>query len=86
MLALAERRWLYGRVKERLPAGQYLYLRVEESTGDSVWVVSLAATTPTSEHVSALVLGRAEHFHSRKLARDFDPLLFAAVRAAARAR
>lgn len=81
-LAAADRRWLHGEVKERLSAGHYLYLRVEEPSGSSAWLVSLAATTPNSSQVSALVLGRAAHFHSKRLARDFDPLLFAAVRRA----
>src|SRR5687768_2308019 len=71
-LAEADRRWLHGEVKERLPAGHYLYLRVQEPSGRSAWLVSLAATTPDSSQVSALVLGRASHFHSKLLARDFD--------------
>jgi hypothetical protein len=78
-----QRSWIEGRVLERLSAGHYVYLRVGRATGDSSWLVSLAATTPRGEQVRALVLGRAQHFHSRRLARDFSPLLFAAVRSAA---
>ena len=82
-LPSAQRRWLEGRVLERLSAGHYVYLRVATSAGERSWLVSLAATTPRGERVRALVLGRAERFHSRRLGRDFDPLLFAAVRSAA---
>jgi hypothetical protein len=75
-----ERRWLHGTVDERLAAGPYVYLRLRESDGSHAWLVSLKATTPQSERVRALVLGRADHFHSARLQRDFKPLLFAAVR------
>lgn len=75
-----ERRWLHGSVEERLAAGPYVYLRLRESDGSEAWLVSLKATTPRGERVRALVLGQADHFHSARLKRDFEPLLFAAVR------
>lgn len=75
-----QRRWLAGSVRERRDAGPYAYLLLEDSTGAAAWVVSLAVTTPRSPRVRALLLGRAEHFYSRRLRRVFSPLLFAAVR------
>jgi hypothetical protein len=77
---VAERSTLRGTVRARLDAGPYAYLRLRQADGGEAWLVSLAATTPKQQRVRAIVLGRAEHFHSRRLERDFNPLLFAAVR------
>jgi hypothetical protein len=75
--------WLDGWVEDRLAAGSYVYLRVRTTAPDGVtWVASLAMTTPNRRHVRILVLGRAGRFHSRRLRRDFQPLLFGVVRAA----
>jgi hypothetical protein len=74
--------WLEGAVEESLTAGSYVYLKVRAADQPPVWVASLAITTPATRHVRVLVLGRAERFTSRRLARDFSPLLFGAVRAA----
>jgi hypothetical protein len=74
--------WLEGAVDESIAAGSYVYLKLRVNAGPPVWVVSLGITTPAAHHVRVLVLGRAEHFTSRRLARDFSPLLFGAVRAA----
>jgi hypothetical protein len=82
-LPAEQRVWRQGEVIERVSAGPYVYLRLRESQGRSSWLVSLRATTPTADHVRALVVGRAERFHSRRLGRDFSPLAFAAVRSAA---
>jgi hypothetical protein len=79
-LPTRERRWLSGTVDERLAAGPYVYLRLREADGSEAWIVSLKATTPKETQVRALVLGQADHFHSARLKRDFDPLIFAAVR------
>jgi hypothetical protein len=78
-----QRGWLEGWVEERLIAGSYVYLRVRTTEPAAVtWVASLAITTPERPHVRILVLGHAKQFHSRRLLRDFEPLLFGAVRAA----
>jgi len=82
-LPAQQQTWLEGAVEESLPAGSYVYLKVRAPDRPPVWVASLAITTPKTHHVRVLVLGRAEQFHSRRLARDFSPLLFGAVRAAA---
>lgn len=81
-LAPNARRWLSATIEERVPAGPYVYLRVREQTGQLAWLVALKSLTPDTSDVRALVVGQAEQFHSRRLDRDFQPLLFAAVRAA----
>jgi hypothetical protein len=75
--------WRQGEVIERVSAGPYVYLRLREIDGRSSWLVSLRATTPSADHVRALVVGQAERFHSRRLGREFSPLSFVAVRSAA---
>jgi hypothetical protein len=82
-LPMEQHAWRDGDVIERVSAGPYVYLRLRERDGRSSWLVSLRATTPTADHVRALVVGRAERFHSRRLGREFSPLAFAAVRSAA---
>jgi hypothetical protein len=79
----ADRHWISGQVQERMLAGNYVYLRLREASGSESWLVSLEVTTPKAQEVRALVVGRAAHFHSRQLERDFSPLLFAAVRSVA---
>lgn len=79
-LASKDQHWIAGTVLERVTAGPYVYVRLREDTGDSAWLVSMKALTPSAAEVRALIVGRAEHFHSRRLDRDFRPLLFAAVR------
>lgn len=79
----SERRWLDGQVVERLPAGPYVYLLLREPDGRAEWLAALRDLTPADSRVRALVLGRAEHFRSKRLGRDFSPLSFAAVRRAA---
>jgi hypothetical protein len=74
--------WLEGVVDQSIRAGSYVYLKIRAPDRLPVWVASLAITTPATPNVRVLVLGRAEHFTSRRLARDFSPLLFGAVRAA----
>jgi hypothetical protein len=82
-LAPEARVWIEGSVEEALPAGSYLYLRLRTEEAAPLWVATLAATAPTPPlgRMRVLVLGRAERFHSRRLARDFSPLSFGVVRA-----
>lgn len=82
-LPQTQRHWVAGHVEERVLAGNYVYLRLRQPSGSESWLVSLKVTTPTAPDVSALIVGRAAHFHSRQLERDFSPLLFAAVRSSA---
>jgi pyruvate/2-oxoglutarate dehydrogenase complex dihydrolipoamide acyltransferase (E2) component len=73
-----------GSVVERLPAGPYTYLRVRPATGgDDVWLAMMAGSAPTGDRVDAQVMGQKAHFHSRRLGRSFDLLLFASSTAPA---
>lgn len=72
-----------GRVEERLPAGSYLYLRVRDPGGARHWVATLSSTASATDEVQVRVLARSEDFHSKRLGRDFSPLLFGTVRSAA---
>ncbi|MDI1447438.1 hypothetical protein [Polyangium sp. 6x1] len=69
-----------GRVAERVSAGSYLYLRVQDAAGTEHWVATLTSTASTAEDVEVQVFARAEDFHSKRLSRDFSPLLFGTVR------
>jgi len=66
-------------VLERVPAGSYLYLRVA-AQGRERWAATLASFEPRGTSLVRLtVFGRAHHFHSARLDRDFDELWFAGV-------
>jgi hypothetical protein len=79
-LPAGERFEVEGDVVERLEAGPYVYLDVRDGAGGRHWVASLAATVPAGAgRVRVTVLGRAAGFHSRRLARRFELLLFAVV-------
>jgi hypothetical protein len=72
-----------GRIEERLPAGSYLYLRVRDPAGARHWVATLSSTASAADEVQVRILARSEDFHSKRLGRDFSPLLFGTVRSAA---
>jgi hypothetical protein len=72
-----------GRVEERLPAGSYLYLRVRDPAGARHWVATLTSTASAADEVQVRIFARSEDFHSKRLDRDFSPLLFGTVRSAA---
>jgi hypothetical protein len=76
----AERFVVSGRVVERLPAGGYTYLRVRPDGGDAdVWLAMLAGSAPPGDEVEAVAMGKTANFHSRRLGRSFDLLLFASA-------
>ena len=81
-LATRDRYAFDGRIEARLRAGSYVYLRVRDGAGAQWWVATLAAAAPSAERVSVYVFSRAATFRSRRLSREFSPLLFGAVRAA----
>jgi hypothetical protein len=72
-----------GHVEERLSAGSYLYLRVRDAAGAGHWVATLTSTASATDDVDVQIFARAEDFHSRRLGRDFSPLLFGTVRSRA---
>ncbi|MDI1434600.1 hypothetical protein [Polyangium sorediatum] len=72
-----------GHVEERLSAGSYLYLRVRDSAGARHWIATLTSTASAAEDVEVRIFARAEDFHSKRLGREFSPLLFGTVRSGA---
>jgi hypothetical protein len=64
----------HGTVTESLPAGSYLYLRV-----DDAWVVSMKKPTAVGDRVRVKPFGVAREFHSKRLGRVFDALQFSVV-------
>ncbi|QRK11080.1 hypothetical protein JQX13_14005 [Archangium violaceum] len=72
-----------GLVEERLRAGSYLYLRVRDPAGAQHWVATLSSTASAADAVQVRIFARSEDFHSKRLGRDFSPLLFGTVRSAA---
>ncbi|EPX61855.1 hypothetical protein D187_010474 [Cystobacter fuscus DSM 2262] len=81
-LAPSDQMRLTGFVEERLPAGSYLYLRVRTPDGSRHWVATLSTAASRESAVQVQVFARADDFHSRRLGRDFSPLLFGSVQAA----
>jgi hypothetical protein len=78
-----DRRTIAGRPVERLRAGSYTYLRVEDDQGQRRWVVTLGRVPEGAARVEARTLARASDFQSKRLRRRFDELFFATVRAVA---
>jgi hypothetical protein len=69
-----------GRVIQRLDAGSYVYLEVDQPDAGPTWVVTAEALAPDADRVSVQVVKRVEHFESRRLKRSFSPLSFAIIR------
>jgi hypothetical protein len=70
-----------GLVAERLEAGSYAYLRVTRAGEPDAWVVAMHPRAHAGVAVRIDAVGRARHFTSRRLGRDFDDLWFASARA-----
>ncbi len=69
-----------GEVAARLEAGTYTYLRVRTDTGGERWVVTLGAGAPVGSAVRVVNMGTRRDFHSKRLDRTFDDLVFGIVR------
>lgn len=78
---------LHGQIIEKLPAGGYTYLELELADGDRTWVVLMSRETPgPGDEIDVVVMGSRDGFHSRRLDRRFDRLLFASLGAQSGAR
>lgn len=67
-----------GIVRERLPAGSYLYLAVEH--GDRLrWIATTGSDAELGTRVRVQSMGVRHDFHSRRLHRSFDELVFGVV-------
>lgn len=70
-------RW-HGVVDERLAAGGYSYLAVNDGTTQR-WVAVMGPGEPAGTAVVVHAFGTKQSFHSPRLDRDFDELVFASV-------
>ncbi|MCA9492761.1 MAG: hypothetical protein KC656_12050 [Myxococcales bacterium] len=64
-----------GVVEERVDAGAYCYLRLD----DGRWVTGLAREVAVGERVEVVPVGFLDTFHSARTGRDFAPLWFGAL-------
>jgi hypothetical protein len=71
---------LAGRIAERLDAGSYTYVLVDEGAGDRTWVVTLGGAAPVGARVRVTRFGAGRGFRSARLGRTFDHLVFGIVR------
>jgi hypothetical protein len=69
-----------GTVLERIPAGSYVYLRIQREDGTSSWVVTAELLAPDAARVRVHSVRSVDRFVSPRLKRTFSPLLFAIVR------
>jgi hypothetical protein len=67
-----------GIVRERLPAGTYVYLAVEHDQRLR-WVATTGSTAEPGTPVHVQSMGMRHDFHSRRLSRTFDELVFGVV-------
>jgi hypothetical protein len=76
----ATERTFAGRVLERLPAGGYSYLAVDR--GDSsppTWVATMGRGAEVGTRVRVEGFAAQDQFHSRRLDRRFDRIVFGVV-------
>src|SRR5690349_18415039 len=64
-----------GTVREVLAAGSYTYARIDDR-----WVVTLKKPLRVGERVHVTGFGQKDSFHSARLSRTFDHLVFAVVK------
>ena len=73
---------LVGEVRERLAAGSYTYLAVSDASGAARWVVTMKRGFSVGDRVQVKNLGTRRDFHSKRLGRRFDEVVFGVVRPA----
>jgi hypothetical protein len=71
---------LVGRVDQVLSAGSYTYARVISDAGSQRWVVTLSRGIAPGASVEVENMGTRRQFHSKRLRRTFDELVFGIVR------
>ena len=74
-----ERRFV-GRVDQVLSAGSYTYARVTSEAGGQRWVVTSSRGITPGASVEIENMGTRREFHSKRLGRTFDELVFGIVR------
>lgn len=65
-----------GEVHGRLQTGSYTYLRVKPQDADPFWSVVLGAGPARGSQVRIIPYGKKKNFHSPRLNRVFDELIF----------
>ncbi len=68
-----------GEVVEQLPAGGYTYVAVDRGQGDATWVATMGAGAEVGTRVRVEGFAAQDQFHSRRLARRFDRIVFGVV-------
>jgi hypothetical protein len=68
-----------GQVVERLDAGGYTYVAVDRGEGRSTWVATMGRGAEVGARVRVEGFAVKEEFHSRRLDRRFDRIVFGVV-------
>jgi hypothetical protein len=69
---------LRGRIGERLAAGSYTYLDLRLADGSQRWIVLMGnVQAAPGEEIEVVAMGTRADFHSRRLDRTFERLVFA---------
>jgi hypothetical protein len=68
-----------GNVVERLDAGGYTYVAVDRGEGRSTWVATMGRGAEVGTRVRVEGFGVKEDFHSRRLDRRFERIVFGVV-------
>jgi hypothetical protein len=71
---------LRGEVREVLRAGSYTYLSIACEDGDARWVVTMRRGFSAGDRVDVKNMGTRRAFHSKRLGRTFEELVFGVVR------
>lgn len=74
-----------GVVRELLPAGPYRYVEVVDAAGQSAWIATLSTSATVGDTVHVQSFGARTDFHSKRLGRTFERLLFGMVKPVERA-
>ena len=67
-----------GVVAERIRTGGYAYLRIDTGAA-SQWVATMGQGRPRGTQVHVASFGVRHDFHSNRLDRDFDTMVFGAI-------
>ena len=68
-----------GEVVEQLPAGGYTYVAVDRGQGETTWVATMGDGAEVGTRVHVEGFAAQDEFHSRRLDRRFDRIVFGVV-------
>jgi hypothetical protein len=75
----ATERSFSGHVTERLAAGGYSYIAIDRGEGRSTWVATMGRGADVGARVRVEGFAAQDEFHSRRLDRRFDRIVFGVV-------